>query len=338
MSKKRNSRYTFKKMCQEAIEYKAEFDKTLARKDPIYANDNFTTFYEIQEGEEFRQVFTADPTALNYEARRYFAPYLFESNMGTLITMNGEKPRVLSLHFRQEGQSNARLVYGVQTYIGKDNNRVGKQITYDPSTLIALCWGSYEDPTAQEIQEKFGLDGHGRKTQKGKVSSIECHHIHDYKRGETIEETKGFLAENVRPDNLQLLTASIHRDLTAIPNATTATPEQEQSYSKRIANTLQKIGAGNCTAMFCQDLEKNEEGGYNIKAKYFNAIKPLYADPLSDEAKQASPEVRENDYFNVFMNDKQAVIDCHHSLQSGDPAYIYTVPDTNRRYGICYQD
>lgn len=333
---RKKKRYTFKKMIREQAEYQTKFDRVIARNEPIYANDNFTTFYEIQEGEEFRQVFTADPTALNYEARRYFAPYLFMSNIGTLITMRGKKPRVLSLHIRQDSQKNSRFVYDVQTYKGKDGNRVGKKITFDPSSIIALVWGSYMDPIAQEIQEAFGLDGHGRETKTGKVDAIECHHIHDYKRGATNEETKAFLAENVNADNLQLLTSGIHRDLTKMPNATTATPEQEQSFAKGISKTLQKIGMGNYNSMFCQDLEKNEEGGYDIKAKYFNAIGRLYADPISDEAKQASAEVKDNDFFNVFMNDKQAVIDCQHQLMKGQIAYIYTVPDTNRIYGICY--
>lgn len=59
---------------------------------------------------------------------------------------------------------------------------------------------------------------------------------------------------------------------------------------------------------------KKEGGGYDKTATYFNEVRGLHADPINEEAISAGRETQEADFFDIFMSDKQAVIDCQHQL------------------------
>lgn len=294
ITKKKQKYETSRSLSRKAKNYKAKFDRIITEGLPIYRNKNFTTFYEIKDGEVFKQCFTNDKKAKYYKARNQIAPYYFISNYGTLVTMKGGKASIVSLHPRDKKQSNCRCVNDVTTYKGK--NRVSKRVTYDPATLVALTFEADADSEALAIIQECGLDAFNHKGNC--IGAVECHHKQDYKRGSTFEETKALLPINCRVDNLEFVCRKIHIQLT---NAQPIVDNEEQLKKEleRIQETnkvLASHGLIDHAVVFDLDIEKDGDS-YTVTKRTVEEPTHIRATikPINAEAKAAEQATRQQD-------------------------------------------
>lgn len=265
--------------------YQAQMNEIKVNNLPIYIGRDHKEQYKIPEDETFTQVWTNDKTAKYYATRNQIAPYYFQSQKGTTISLYGKYPHVLTISIRDKEKMNTRFFIDVRIYKADEQGDIRPDdMQIDPCVITGLTYDAKSISYAQKVIDKFGVDAFDDKVAKRMgFSQIECHHKTPYHygkfNGSTIEqalETRKYIAENCKPSNLLFTDEAWHgKGMTHAPKPTAiddakTDKELEKAIAKEVDHVketndiLEMHGMRNHAVIVTITAEKNQDGEFVI--------------------------------------------------------------------------
>lgn len=332
------------KLNEKARKYGAMFADVINESLPIYTDNHYTDIYEIQEGETFKQCYTRDKTAEYYECRRQISPMYFISNFGTLVSMCGGKASVVNARPRDKTYDETRYVVSIITYRKYDRHMTGVTMMLDPCVLVGLTYGADAESEARRIMKKYAMDSFVRARADKAHGAIEAHHKVPYHCGETYIETKKYISENSRVENIQFVCSKIHHSIISyvsnnvimsIESETADTEKLLKADAKYIQNAREILKTHHMddhTVMFLFEAEKEQDGSLNTTYRSIEEARITYKIsvlPVNDAAKNATAEERESDKQWFTDNNMKAV--CIEECKQNE-LYVFKAQSSNRQY------
>lgn len=260
-----------KNIVGQAREYRELMQDIIAQGLPIYIRNKdrkVIDTYDIQQGEEFRQVWTNDKSAKYCKVRNQIKPYYFVSNYGTVVSLYGLKANLITLVPRSNK-------YGYLRFVITPMTRTKGSWTTTPEHLVGLTFECEADSTALKNMQKYGVDAL-REKKKDIPSAVELHHIRGHKGGESEKELMAHHIENCRIDNLLFVSAKIHERLTKFPDDS-AGLDTEIKYMMKVKKEVESHHLDDHAFIFWNDGERKSITECNASSIKLNPDQPLLA-------------------------------------------------------------
>ena len=241
MKQERNEKY-----------YAALFKAALEEDRPIYSTSNPNKRFEAADGEKFKQCYADTPT------RKTFPKYWFISDGCNLISMESGEPKWIEGYKKNKtGKCYKYIIYDGDTMQKKN---------IEAHNLVALVFESEVYGRALELLEQDGVFSFGVKNNE-KLSN-NGHH-------------KDGNRANNNPNNIQIVTNTIHTLIDRIPNPN-GTGEQEIEFMQQLGELAAKEEPNKITVLFTgYTYDPKENNWYKDGEKSIHAVNKITLSPYA---------------------------------------------------------